>query len=479
MKKILILFSFALLVASCKKDIQTLNQETKRPTEVTPGSLFANAQKKLMDEMTSSSVNQNIFRLLAQYWTETTYTDESNYDLGTRNIPQNFWDTLFTRSVKNFAEAARLIPLQDKTYVSAKTVQNEAAITEIMSVYTFYVLVSVYGNIPYTKALDINNVTPAYDDAATIYSNLLSRLDAALGKLDLSGDSFDASDLLFGGDISKWIIFGNSLKMKMGMQLADADAVKAKAAVETASPKAMSSNEDNASFAYQGAPPNTNPIWVDLVQSGRKDFVAANTLVDVMNTYDDPRLKFYFTGDSTSSATIYTGGTYGSSNNYATYSKPGAKLLKQDFEALLIDYAEIEFIRAEAAERGMSVGGTAALHYNNAVAASIEYWGGTPTEAANYLGQSTVAYATAAGTYKQKIGTQKWIALYNRGFDAWTEWRRLDFPKLVAPVDALSAIPVRYPYPVQEQNLNTKNYNNAATAIGGDLVTTKLFWDKF
>jgi hypothetical protein len=479
MKKLITIFSLVLLVASCKKDIESLNQETKRPLEVTPSSLFANAQKKLVDQLTSSSVNQNIFRLIAQHWTETTYTDESNYDLGTRNIPQNFWDTLYTRSVKNFAEAARLIPSQDPTYVSASTIKNEAAITEIMSVYTWYVLVSVYGNIPYSKALDINNVSPAYDDAATIYTDLLARLDAALGKLDVSGESFGVSDLLFEGDVSHWVVFGNSLKLKMGMQLADANAAKAKTTVEAATLKAIGSNDDNATFAYQGAPPNTNPIWVDLVQSGRKDFVAANTLVDVMNGLNDPRRKFYFTGDSTSAFINYNGGEYGSSNNYATYSKPGTKLLKQDFEALLLDYSEMEFIRAEAIERGMSVGGTAAQHYNNAIAASIEYWGGTAADITAYLAQPSVAYATAAGTYKQKIGIQKWIALYNRGFDAWTEWRRLDFPKLVAPVDALSDIPLRYPYPVQEQNLNTKNYDAAAAAIGGDLVTTKLFWDKF
>jgi Susd and RagB outer membrane lipoprotein len=69
--------------------------------------------------------------------------------------------------------------------------------------------------------------------------------------------------------------------------------------------------------------------------------------------------------------------------------------------------------------------------------------------------------------------------LYNRGLEAWTEWRRLDYPVLVAPVDALSEIPVRYTYPVQEQNLNVTNYTEAASAIGGDEVTTKIFWDKF
>ena len=90
-----------------------------------------------------------------------------------------------------------------------------------------------------------------------------------------------------------------------------------------------------------------------------------------------------------------------------------------------------------------------------------------------------MAYATAAGDWKQKIGTQKWIALYNRGFEGWTEWRRFDYPVLVAPPQAVTDIPIRLSYPVQEQTLNAASYNAAAAAIGGDDVRTRLFWDKF
>ncbi|MER3497879.1 MAG: hypothetical protein C4308_04220 [Chitinophagaceae bacterium] len=107
------------------------------------------------------------------------------------------------------------------------------------------------------------------------------------------------------------------------------------------------------------------------------------------------------------------------------------------------------------------------------------YWGGTPTEAATYLAQPSVNYVTAPGTYKQKIGIQKWIALYNRGWDAWIEWRRLDYPQLPPAVDAVSVIPLRYPYPVNEQNVKRVNYEAAAAAIGGDDVDTRLWWDKF
>jgi hypothetical protein len=89
-----------------------------------------------------------------------------------------------------------------------------------------------------------------------------------------------------------------------------------------------------------------------------------------------------------------------------------------------------------------------------------------------------VKYATATGTWKQKIGTQKWIGLYNRGFESWTAYRMLDYPVLIAPPTADTELPLRLTYPTTEQTLNGVNRSAAATAIGGDVVTTKLFWDK-
>ncbi|MGY0040065.1 SusD/RagB family nutrient-binding outer membrane lipoprotein [Pedobacter sp. NJ-S-72] len=163
------------------------------------------------------------------------------------------------------------------------------------------------------------------------------------------------------------------------------------------------------------------------------------------------------------------------------------KIISLDFEALLLDYPETEFALAEAVERGFNVGGTAADHYNKAVTASILYWTGTADEATTYLARPDVAYATANGNYKEKIGTQKWIALYNRGFESWTEWRRLDFPKLAPPTAATApagqtvpaglTIPLRLIYPIGEQTLNGANYSAAAAAMGGDAVTSRMFWD--
>jgi len=476
MKRILIIAAGFLMIAgsSCKKNLTDLNVDPKNPSTAPSYAFFTNAQHTLMNTLTSSNVNLNIFRLIVQYWQETTYTDESNYDLSTRAINDAVWNSLYRDVLRDLQESKNLIP-QDVSDAGVR--QNQLAIADFMQVIAWYYLVTTYGNIPYTEALDINKPFPKYDDAKTIYNDLLSRLNTDISKMNPSSESFGSADIIYGGDVAAWKKFANSFKLKMGMTIADDDNATAKTTVESAvAAGVFTSNADNAVFRYQSSPPNTNPVWVDLVQSGRKDFVAASTLVNTMKALNDPRLDNYFTLDA---AGNYSGGTPGASSNYATFSKPDETITAPDFPAVLMDYSEVEFFLAEAVARGYNVGGTAQQHYNNAITASILWWGGTPAEAAAYLAQPSVNYLTAPGNYKQKIGTQKWIALYNRGWDAWIEWRRLDYPVLSPAVDALSAIPLRYPYPVNEQNVNRLNYEAASTAIGGDLVTTRLWWDKY
>src|SRR4051812_25667939 len=118
MKKILILFTIGIagLISSCTDDLTGLNNDKKRSTQAPAPTLFANAQRNLVDIMTTPNVNSNIFRLLSQQWAETTYTDESRYDLGTRNIPQNFWNTLYRDVIADLKESKRVIDNADPTF---------------------------------------------------------------------------------------------------------------------------------------------------------------------------------------------------------------------------------------------------------------------------------------------------------------------------------------------------------------------------
>lgn len=475
MKKYLLLFIATAFFAACTKDISRFNEETKKAATVPAGSLFANATKNLTDYLASTSVNINVFRLVTQQWATTTYQDEPNYDFTTRNIPQSWWTWMYRDVLIDYGEAKRLIP--STLGITDAVKKNRTAITDVMQVFTFSILVNTFGNVPYSTALDYNNLFPKYDDAKAIYDDLLTRLNADIAALNAAEKGFDAADdLLYAGSAALWLKFANTLKMRLGMMLADADAAKAKTIVEQANTGAFASASDNAIFKYLTSTPNTNPIWVDLIQSNRQDFIGANTLIDRMKALNDPRLTQYFRPND---AGQYVGGVEGANNTFTLFAKPSDKVATTNFPHQVLDYVEAEFDRAEAIERGFTVAGTAETHYNNAIGASILYWGGTAAQADAYLAQPSVAYTTAPGTYKQKIGTQKWFALYNRGYELWTEYRRLDYPVLTVPATAKSGFPNRFTYPTNEQTLNNANYTEAASKMGGDKVESKIFWDKF
>jgi len=465
-----------LLIASCHKDMTDLNINPKAVTNVRGEMLFSNAERNFADVMTTPNVNTGIFELIAQYWAETTYPQESQYDLGNRNIPLNWWNVLYRDVIEDFDQSIVLMRKQqeDPTLLPEEKAAytNKIAIAKIFRAYAFSALVNTFGDIPYTEALQGRaNTTPKYDNQKDVYYALLDTINAAIGEFDLSAGSFDAADIVYNGDVTEWTKFANSIKLKLGMIIADVDPARAKTEVEAAAPNVFTSNDDNALFRYLVTPPNVNPIWTNLVQSGRNDFVAANTIIDTMNAHNDPRRPFYFTDLDGE----YIGGVYGAGNSFSSYSHPSDKVEAPDFPAILMDYAEVEFLLAEGAARNMNVGGTAEEHYNNGVTASIEFWGGSSSDASQYLLQPINQFD--ATNWKRSIGVQAWINYYTRGFDAWIEQRRLDYPQLKAPPSAKTAFPVRYTYPSTEENLNNANYSSAASSIGGDEVTTKLFWD--
>jgi hypothetical protein len=174
----------------------------------------------------------------------------------------------------------------------------------------------------------------------------------------------------------------------------------------------------------------------------------------------------------------------------AQVSQLSRLVLSPDFEGMLMDYAEVNFILAEAAQRGANVGGAAATYYANGISASILYRDAQrrrviPTAPAVTEAQIT-AYIAAnpynAANYRQPVGVQKWIALYMQGVRGWLEYRRLDFTNVLKmPVDRplieIDRVPLRQVYPTNEQTLNRTNYEAAVGTQGTDNFVTKVWWD--
>jgi len=302
-----------------------------------------------------------------------------------------------------------------------------------------------------------------------IYEDLISRLNNVNAMLG-AGDGYSTADVVFGGDMNKWMKFANSIKLRLGMRLQDVNPSLSQATVESAvADGVLTANADNATIQYQSNDPNTNPLWEDLVQSGRSDFVISETITGYMNDLEDPRRMVYFDENVEG----YIGGDYGGSNNYSSFTHIGDPFLDPTREGILLDYAEVRFNLSKASELGYNVGGDAETHYNAAITASMEYWGVADADISTYLSQSSVAYDGS----DMQFATQFWIAMFDNPAEGWSVWRLYDEPAFNLPTDTGNFVPLRYTYPVDEQNLNNDNYIAAATAIGGDDKQTPIFWD--
>jgi len=528
-----------IFVSSCTDNFEDFNTDKKNPASVPGEALFSNALKELADQMNKPDVNYNIWNLWAQYWNEATYVNETNYDIIDRDQPDQAFRWAYRRVLRDLDEAARIIAEGTTANADEETMKaNKLQIIEILNVFVYQRLVDIFGAVPYTDAIDIGNVYPSYDMGVDIYDDILVRLDAAINGLDASVGSYGSSDLIYQGDVDAWILFANSLKLKIGINISDVNSSKAQSTIESAvSSGVFASSSDEALFPFQTSAPHFNPIYANLVASGRNDYVAANTFIDVLVNVNDPRLDEYFdinsirplpfprdevtgaqmdlvipdgenkilfypqpgggylptfmegpftvpSADTLSGIRVWLGGNYGDGTPWSTHSQVALPIQEATFPGLVMTYSQVLFYLAEAAERGYNVGGTGEEFYDAGITESILWWGGTQDEVDAYLAMPNVAYASAEGDWKRKVAYQSWIASYLNGFLGYTTWRRLDYPLLnITPnnddiVDQTD-IPVRFTFPVNEQTLNEVNYAAAANAIGGDNVNTKIFWDMY
>ena len=474
MRKISILL-FLIIFSACSTDLEELNVDNKNATAAEADTFFNLAVKNMSDLISGITYGSdgnpfNIARLHVQQISSVTYNE------GTTYYSDFDWENVYTDVLINLKQSAEVLENSEIDPLLGENgeaiVENRKAVIEIMSVYAWQKLVESFGDLPYSEALDVEVVNPTYDDAQTVYADLVNRLDAAISTIDPSVTGFN-NDIMYDGDMSKWLKFANSIKLQMGMRIIESQPQLGEELVMEAVPGVFTSNADNATVVHLDAPPNTNELYTDLAIGNRRDFVGAEPFIDQMLELDDPRIEVFF--DPNVDGEI-VGSPPGEVVSYADYSPFGELFYLPTTPVIFLDYASVEFFLAEAAERGIGSITDPERHYINAIKASFDWYDVEGVE--EYLSQPEVAYSSAEGTWRQKIGIQKWIHLFNQGLEAWTEWRRLDYPELSAPEGAfIDTVPVRLTYPIDEQNLNRANYESAATAIGGDLMTTKLWWD--
>lgn len=455
-------------VSSCQSDLTSLNDDPKHPAILPSENLLATALYQSSYYIDNPSVNFNNYRFFTQQMSETQYPDETQYNLVTRTQPRNHFNRMYVYSLNNIKQAKDNLKHEVETD-DVRT--NKLATLEIEEIFIWENLVDTFGDIPYSESFKSDEaLTPKYDDAKVIYLDLIKRIDAVTATIKPSASGYN--DLVYAGNMTKWKKFANSIKLRLGMNLADTDPALSKTTVESAIADGVISSDDEAyKFNYDG---NTfsSPVFDNLVASGRNDFLPSELTVTTMSTLSDPRMDVWFT----KVGGVYKGGVFGEINDpYTNYSQLSSYFRSATKASNLLSYAEVAFLKAEAAARGYVAGGTAATLYIMAVTESMRENGVSTANTTTYLSLNPYN----AANWKQSIGVQAWIAMFNKGFASWNFTRRLDYPILVNPPKSnLSSVPYRMPYSDQEYVLNGANVKAAGDKIGGDKATTKLFWDK-
>ena len=472
----------SLLFVSCETvDFGDENLNPNRVSKANTGALITNAMRSIPGLV--SNVNP---LLLVQQVSEITYNDSSCYE----TIQWNF-DGYYTGPLMDLQTVINLNTTDPASYTSSGSAGMQMGVAHLLQVYYFQKMTDRWGAIPYSESLmGVDNLKPKFDDQKDIYMGLFGQIDTALGLLDGGGLN---GDYMFGGSATSWKKFGNTMKMVMALRISDVDASTAQSKFIEAHNGGVIGAGGDIHYPYTAADANDAP-WQDRFQS-RDDFASSDTMVEHLIASSDPRLHVYavpveqaggvaggaakvVVNYTTVDGKVYGGMPYGVLTpgilqSWVSYLPDAVIRVSAARQGgMLFSYAQVALCYAEAAQRGWSVPGTAQSWYETGIAASMTQWGVSAADSATYI-------ASVGAASIQTIATEKWLALYMQGEEAWAEWRRLDYPMLTPAVDALTGtgIPVRLGYGAYTASANKANHDAAVAKVSGYSQDSKVWWD--
>lgn len=383
--------------------------------------------------------------------------------------------------------------------------ENHKAIARILKSYYFQFLTDVYGDIPYSEALQFGeNFTPAYDNSKSIYRDLIVQLDAAIAALNNYGAALPVGveDTVFAGDPNGWIQVANTLKLRILLrqsELATTDS-------ETASYLATQFGNLSTNFlttdatinpGYTNAAGQLNPFWANYGQDTAgndtfdNDFIVpsdyqaeflkgATTEDGTATNVPDPRLtRMYEPVTIGPDAGNVVGVIQGETNVNAPQelSELGPGLLRgPNQDSFLFTAAESFFLQAEAVHKGY-IAGNAEQLFKDGIQASFSILGAG--DATTYIAQASTVDRigwTGSANKLEAIMTQKWIALTGiNAMESFIDYNRTGFPATPLPIIAeQSRLPYRLLYPASESSSNSANVPNQPASAA---FNNRLFWD--
>lgn len=496
--------------SSCSKStLSDINIDPNRPAKVPTPTLLVTAEKQLVNALRSEEISLRGAQLFTQYFSQNIYTDQSRYQ-----IPPSYSDNYWTATYKALNNLNEIIKLNTnentKAFASAGTAgsnANQIAIVRILKSYAFHSLTDVFGNIPYQsygnsdpdfEALqqDPDNLAPKYASQEKIYKDILNELQQAADTLNKysTAITFGSADIIYKGSNANWAKFANSLRLRLATRIKAKDANLAQIHIDDAIKKGVfTSNSDNAVFKYSKTSPNEAPLF-RATTSNRNDFAISHVIVEALQgkrgpfTALDPRLSLY--ARPTKATGNYIGQPYGlplAAGNLFPADKislPGTIINAADYGEVLLEYSEVAFLLSENNNWDQT-------QYINGTRASLEKWGVAASDIQAYLNLLPSAN-------KERVLSQKYLALFNQSIESWSEVRRTGYPLfLIKKGDVVwsgtvdgepvtytfnpevgDSIPARLVYPTIEQSTNKVNYQASLAQQGDDVITNKLWWNK-
>lgn len=474
---ILSIFSLAVL-SSCTSDFEEINTNPNSPNSVQPSLLLRQVIYDYGEQMSYEGFVAG--DLLSQHRTALDFNLFDRHALKSPQLGGNPWPIFYTNLRDN-----EIILKQSRTVETFAVYEGPAL---IMKAYMAGVLTDLFGDVPYSEAFNgiEGTVTPVYDAQEDIYNaenGILDNLDKGIAAINAYTGAIPLEgDILFNGDLQGWVRLANSLKIKHLMRASSQMDVSTQLQAIVDEGNFIISNDQNAIFNFTSTEPNSFRL-AQLRIGDFNNFVLSETMENILIDLEDPRIEVLFRPFENSTSGEFNGLINGidatqTSVALADYSLAGT-LFREDTSGLDANFStawETNFFLAEAAERGF-ITGSAQQYYETAVQQAFDYW---LTELpADYLTTGNAAYGSTGNNIEQ-ILTQKWIGNVINGYEGWTEWRRTGFPNFLPVQGSLNddIIPVRMPYPSEEEALNAENYNVAAQATNGNSINAPVWWDE-
>jgi len=531
MRKIKIIFSIRaftvlsaclVVLAGCTKNFDRIN--TDKNSIPTVGAtefpfLFSKAQSTATNSQWNYQVAQNLFAdQYAQY-----FACVATYFPSDRNVIRMDWVGAAFNPIYT-----DVMPQLQTILTTAEPGSPEYALADIMWVLAFHKVTDYWGPIPYFSAGQPGTAV-AYDSQESIYDDFFKRLASAAAtlKANTSAQPFGSFDLIYGGDVNKWLKFANTLRLRLAIRISNVDPNRAKTEAEAAVADGVlsASPADDALIqrSLNGGDGNGLSIMSDW-----NEFRMSAAMESVLKGYDDPRMPVYFVPVGASDTDPDGNGEYQGVRNGLTAaqlteipnlatsnSHVGARWSSPSFGGVsnhletpqnVMSTAEAYFLRAEGALLNWNMGGTAKELYEMGITNSMNQWGitdnaaitayinstSTPVAPNDYLNSPAMTnipvrfHASDIAVQREQIATQKWLALFPDGMEAWADYRRSRYLKLypVANSDNPDITNTstqwirRIPFLDNEKAVNGAEVEKAVGLLGGpDKVTTPLWWD--